>query len=140
MGEEFELLQRSPFSVRLAILMIAPLVVVPARGDENWNHPPDEKISGLRHGTFDSASMKVSVGFNIYLPAEYSTPETTRFPLIYYLHGIKGHESSYLAYARLLDRAISAKAIRPMILVFANGGSTSFFSDSPDGSIMGETV
>ena len=41
---------------------------------------------------------------------------------------------------RLLDQAIKSEAVPPMILVFANGGETSFFSDSPDRTVMGETV
>ena len=84
--------------------------------------------------------MNVNVGFNIYLPPQYSKENQQRFPVIYYLHGIKGNESSYLDYARLLDEAIKSGAVPPMILVFANGGETSFFSDSPDRTVMGETV
>jgi len=107
---------------------------------ENWNNPPKEKVQGVEHATFRSASMKVDVGFNIYLPPQYAGENQQRFPVIYYLHGIKGNESSYLDYARLLDHAIKSGAVRPMILVFANGGETSFFSDSPDRTAMGETV
>ena len=84
--------------------------------------------------------MNVDVGFNIYLPPQYAKQNLERFPAIYYLHGIKGNESSYLDYARLLDQAIKSGALAPMILVFANGGETSFFSDSPDRTVMGETV
>jgi enterochelin esterase-like enzyme len=124
--------------MRLSGLIAWAAVTVHASGD--WNHPPNEKIPGVQHGSFQSPSMKIDVGFNIYLPPEYVALSEKRFPVIYYLHGIKGHESSYLDYARLLNSAISSKAIQPTILVFANGGATSFFSDSPDGSIMGETV
>ena len=84
--------------------------------------------------------MNVDVGLNIYLPPQYAKQNQQRFPAIYYLHGIKGNESSYLDYARMLDQAIKSGAIRPMILVFANGGETSFFADSPDRTVMGETV
>jgi enterochelin esterase-like enzyme len=115
------------------------LITIAAR-PEDWNNPSREKIPGLQHGTFQSASMKVEVGFNIYLPPDYAALKASRFAVIYYLHGLKGHESSYVDYARLLNSAVAARAVHPMILVLANGGSTSFFSDAPDGSIMGETV
>ncbi len=84
--------------------------------------------------------MKVEIGFNIYLPRAYQAQSTNRFPVIYYLHGIKGNESSYLDYARILDKTIADRNVPPMILVFANGGSTSFFTDAADGSVMGEAV
>src|SRR2546428_3377880 len=125
----------------MAGLPLATLVVMvafSADAGEKWNNPPDEKIAGVQHGTFHSASMKADVGFNIYLPAAYEAQ--SRFPVIYYLHGIKGNESSYLDYARFLDKAIADRAVPPMILVFANGGSTSFFTDAADGSVMGESV
>jgi enterochelin esterase-like enzyme len=122
-------------------LILGLIAIVAASAPaSDWNHPPDQKIPGVQHSAFHSASMKVDVGFNIYLPPGYASRSAERFPVIYYLHGIKGHESSYLGYAQLLNRAIESKAIRPVILVFANGGPTSFFSDSPDHSIMGETV
>jgi enterochelin esterase-like enzyme len=121
------------------MLGVFALVALSASASD-WNHPPNEKIPGVEHGAFRSASMKVDVGFNIYLPPGYSSEGEKRFPVIYYLHGIKGHESSYLRYARVLNSAISSKTVKPIILVFANGGETSFFSDSPDGSVMGETV
>jgi len=111
-----------------------------APAKESWNNPPKEKIAGVEHGVFRSGSMKVEVGFNIYLPPQYTKENQRRFPTIYYLHGIKGNESSYLEYARLLDEGIKSGAVAPMILVFANGGETSFFSDSPDHTVMGETV
>ncbi len=111
-----------------------------AAARERWDNPPREKIAGIEHGTLRSLSMKVAVGFNIYLPPQYGREKDQRFPVIYYLHGIKGNESSYLDYARLLDQAVKSGAVPPMITVFANGGETSFFSDSPDGTVMGETV
>lgn len=107
---------------------------------ESWNNPPKERIPGVEHGVLRSPSMNVDVGFNIYLPPQYAKEKQQRFPAIYYLHGIKGSESSYLDYARLLDQAIKSGALAPIILVFANGGETSFFSDSPDRTVMGETV
>jgi len=126
---------------RLASIAIAvSLLCSHASANENWNNPPKEKIAGLDHGTFRSASMNVDVGFNIYLPGQYAKQNQQRFPVIYYLHGIKGNESSYLDYARLLEQAIKSGAAPHMILVFANGGETSFFSDSPDRNVMGETV
>lgn len=124
--------------IRLLCVGLAGLVVA-ASGAESWNHPLREKIPGLQHGTFRSASMKVEVGYNIFLPPDYATNAAARYPVIYYLHGMDGHESSYPDYARLLADAIRTRAVPPVILVLVNGGGTSFFTDAPDGSVMGES-
>ena len=103
-----------------------------------WNNPLKGKNPGLEHHTFQSPKMGIAVGYNICLPREYRAEPSRRFPVVYYLHGYEGNESSYIDYAKYWQ-AESAR-IPPCILVFANGGGTSFFSDSPDGSVMGETV
>ena len=112
-----------------------------ARGaDEHWNNPPKGKLTaGLEHGVFHSAAMGVEVGYNIYLPPDYAKGDH-RYPVVYYLHGLEGDESSYLDYARILSDGIRNKLVTPMILVFVNGGKTSFFSDSADGKVLAETA
>jgi endo-1,4-beta-xylanase len=82
--------------------------------------------------------MRTAVGYNVCLPPEYRSNTQQRFPIIYYLHGYKGDESSYLDYAEHWRTGL--RATGPCLLVFVNGGDTSFFSDAPDGSVMGEAV
>jgi enterochelin esterase-like enzyme len=105
---------------------------------ESWNNPPRRADAAVQHGTFQSRALKTEVGFNICLPPEYKANNTQRFPVIYYLHGYEGNESSYLEYAKYWREAL--KQCGPVILVFANGGESSFFTDAPDGSIPGETL
>jgi enterochelin esterase-like enzyme len=104
----------------------------------NWNNPPRRAESYIQHGTFRSSVLKSDVGYNICLPPEYAAQSKQRFPVIYYLHGYEGNESSYLDYAKYWRDA--CKRFGPSILVFVNGGETSFFCDSPDGSVPGETL
>jgi endo-1,4-beta-xylanase len=111
--------------IRLLCVGLAYLAVS-ASGAESWNHPLREKFPGLQHGTLQSASMKVEVGYNIFLPPDYATNTSARYPVIYYLHGMDGHESSYPDYARLLAEAIRTRTVPPVILVLVNGGGTSF--------------
>src|SRR6185436_11940683 len=87
---------------------------------------------------FRSAALRTDVGYNICLPAEYKTQSKQRFPVIYYLHGYEGNESSYLEYANHWRDA--CRRFGPSILVFVNGGEASFFCDSPDGSVPGESL
>jgi enterochelin esterase-like enzyme len=107
---------------------------------ENWNNPPGSLPSGVEHKTFTSASMKCAVGYNIYLPPEYATDPERRFPVVYYLHGRGGTENSNLNAFGLLDAAIKAGKVPPVIYVHAMAGRNSGYVDAPDGSVMGETL
>ena len=119
----------------LGLLLVS--AVAGAFGKSAWDNPPKDRAEWMEHRTFRSAAMKVDVGYNICLPPEYKDGKT-RFPVIYYLHGYEGSESSYPEYTEHWRESLSRTG--PTILVFANGGETSFFSDAPDGSVMGETV
>jgi enterochelin esterase-like enzyme len=120
--------------------MRAALLLVLLAAGENWNNPPKSLPAGAEHRTFMSASMKVEVGYNIYLPAEYKDNPDKRYPVLYYLHGRGGTESSNLGAIGLLDKAIKDGKVPPMIYVHAMGGRNSGYVDAPDGSVMGETA
>lgn len=115
------------------------LAVLLAAG-ENWNNPPKTLPANVEHRTFMSASMKVEIGYNIYLPAGYQDHPDQRYPVLYYLHGRGGTESSNLGAFSLLDGAIRDGKVPPMIYVHAMGGRNSGYVDAPDGSVMGETA
>jgi endo-1,4-beta-xylanase len=120
--------------------MRAALLVVLLAAGENWNNPPKNLPANVEHRTFMSASMKVEVGYTIYLPAEYKEKPDKRYPVLYYLHGRGGTESSNLGAIKLLDAAIQEGKVPPMIYVHAMGGRNSGYVDAPDGSVMGETA
>jgi enterochelin esterase-like enzyme len=120
--------------------MRAALLLVLLAAGENWNNPPKSLPAGAEHKTFMSASMKVEVGYNIYLPAEYKDNPDKRYPVLYYLHGRGGNESSNPGAIALLDKAIKDGKVPPMIYVHAMGGRNSGYVDAPDGSVMGETA
>lgn len=108
--------------------------------DIQWVNPPKDAPKGVTHHVFSSPSMKKDVGYNIYLPAEYETAASKRFPVIYWLHGAGGHESQGLAQAALLDKAITAGLMPPTIMVIPNGGRRSEYRDWPDQNVMSETM
>ncbi len=118
----------------LGLLIMMGALPLPAE----WNNPPRRADRDIQHGTFLSPSLNTRVGYNVLLPPQYSSNPASRFPVIYYLHGYQGNESSYLEYARHAREAW--KSGEPFILVFVNGGETSFFTDSPDRSVPGESV
>ena len=105
-----------------------------------WNDPRDLGIPGLRHATIESASMRRTVGFNVYLPPQYEQEPGRRFPAVYFLHGSTGTESSDAGLAGHVHAEILEGRIAPVIYVFPNGGAESYYRDWPDGTVMAETL
>lgn len=107
-----------------------------------WVNPlPQGKWpTGLKHDTFKSPSMKVNVGYCIYLPPGYSSDEQKRFPVVYYLHGGRpGNELKSIRLTSFIDKAMRAKQVPEMIYVFVNGGRISHYN-TPQFDSMGEDV
>ena len=105
-----------------------------------WNDPQDLQIPGMHHGTIESTSMKRTVGFNIYLPPQYEKEPARRFPVVYFLHGSTGTESSDAGLARYVHAEIVAGSIEPVIYIFPNGGAESGYRDWPDSYVKSETL
>src|SRR5580658_1855848 len=105
-----------------------------------WNDPRDLGIPGLQHGTIESASMRRTVGFNIYLPPQYEKEPDRRFPVVYFLHGSTGTESSDAGLAKYVDAEITSARIAPIIYVFPNGGAGSYYRDWPENYVRAETM
>lgn len=105
-----------------------------------WVNPTDKKLPGVEHHTFHSQAMNCEVGFNIYTPPDYANSDK-RYPVIYWLHGAApGGEAVGVGNAVILQKAILAGKLPPLIMVFPNGRRGSFYDDSFDGTIMAETA
>jgi endo-1,4-beta-xylanase len=104
-----------------------------------WNNPPTSPIPGVEHNVLHSASMDRDVGYNVYLPADYAESKH-RYPVVYFLHGAGGTESSDAGgFSGLIRKEVEAKHIPSVICVFPNGGMSGY-RDHPDQKIMGETL
>jgi hypothetical protein len=102
--------------------------------------PAQLKLPGVTHATFVSPSMKIPVGYCIYLPPTYATQTKTRFSVVYYLHGGRpGSELKSVKLAKPIDAAMRATKVAPMIYVFVNGGAVSHYN-YPQKKSMGEDV
>ncbi len=100
-------------------------------------------LTGVRHATFKSTSMKLQVGYCIYLPKQYGQADNaqTRYPVVYYLHGGRpGSETRSVALAKHIHAAQSQGKVRPMIYVFVNGGPVSHYNLPERAKAMGEDV
>jgi enterochelin esterase-like enzyme len=66
---------------------------------------------------------------DVYLPPGFST--TTRYPVVYLLHGMPGSPSEYIAGTQLAafaDTAIGSGSVRPFIAVIPAAGSTPHYN------------
>jgi endo-1,4-beta-xylanase len=107
--------------------------------DMTWFNPPKQPQPGLIHVGYESASMKIKVGYNIYLPPDY-VGGSKRYPVVYWLHGRGGTESSGGYPLHFLSEAVAAGKAPSMIVVYVSGGSQTNYCDSYDGKYMGETT
>jgi len=84
--------------------------------------------------TFSAANNR-NVSFQVYLPPNYATPGvTTRYPVVYSLHGIGGTSLQRASIAApTLDSLINSQQAPPMIWVFPDGQTDSFYGDAFDG-------
>ncbi|MCB1230109.1 MAG: 1,4-beta-xylanase [Verrucomicrobiae bacterium] len=98
---------------------------------------------GLKHGTFESPSMGLEVGYYIYLPPGYEDAKNaeTRYPVVYHLHGGRpGGEYKSVALSKFVDTAIKSGEIQPTIYVFPNGGPMSWYNYPQKENGSGENV
>ena len=100
--------------------------------------------SDLEAGKTNAVSFKgpitgESLKYMIYLPEDYDKGET-RYPVIYFLHGFGGDETSdHETVVKALKRAVAAGIVEPMIVVFPNGRENSAWADSKSGHKRVET-
>lgn len=108
---------------------------------QSWNTPNGGTLpAGCQHRSYYSDANKTTIGYNIYLPPDYGTNASARYPVVYSLHGMGGNEWGNLGYATALQSNINSGAIKPMIMVFVNGRSNTFYADAKDGSVKCETT
>lgn len=108
-----------------------------------WVNELKGKFPGVRHATFKSPSMKVEVGYCIYLPPGYDAAKNRekRYPTIFYLHGGRpGSETKSVRLATHFHKHISAGKVPPMIYLFVNGGPVSHYNMPERKNAMGEDV
>jgi S-formylglutathione hydrolase FrmB len=68
-------------------------------------------------------------GYNIYLPPGYDSG-SERYPVIYNFNCMGGDEYTQVSMADTLNNDIVNNNVPPMIMVFPNGGSQSFYYDN----------
>jgi len=93
----------------------------------SWVNPKLPNGAGLTHHVLSSQSLGHDVGYVVWTPPDYDSSGSTRYPVIYFLHGMGGNEASDSAgFSGLVDRAIRDGSVPPAICVFPNGGRSGY--------------
>src|SRR5882762_10652879 len=72
-----------------------------------------------------SKLVNATLPYNVILPADYRTSKTSRYPVLYLLHGLSGHYSDWLTRTNVADYAAQYR----MIVVMPEGND-SWYVDS----------
>ena len=107
--------------------------------DMTWFNVPKDPQPGVVHKGYQSKAMEKQVGYNIYLPPGYES-DSKRYPVVYWLHGRGGTESSNGYPVQYLNDGITSGKLPAIILVYVSGGSQTNYCDSYDGKYMSETT
>lgn len=80
--------------------------------------------------------------YRIYLPPDYETSGTRRYPVIYFLHGslVDSKRPIVAGYVARIDAAIRSGVIPPLIVVMPQGLNQNRWIDSRDGTKPMESV
>lgn len=115
--------------VKLRMRTSASLVSVPANPPALWDPRP-----GVTHGAIDINWHNSQVtgdtrNYHVYTPPGYDPNGTTRYPVLYLLHGNNGTSADWTAAGRanfMADNLIAAKRMVPMIIVMPLGHAVPF--------------
>lgn len=96
-------------------------VVMPG-APEPWQ-VSQRKTFGCEVISFHSQHADAEVGVNVLLPPGYQDEPSRRYPVLYFLHGLKGNEHTEAArFNRRFLNAMRVGETPPFIAVFPNGG------------------
>lgn len=74
---------------------------------------------------FQSKLINATLPYNVILPGDYDTSETTRYPVLYLLHGLTGHYSDWVSRTNVADYAADYR-----VIVVMPEGNDSWYTDS----------
>jgi enterochelin esterase-like enzyme len=104
-----------------------------------WTTPP-VNASGVQYRTFQSANAGATVSFHVWLPPQYQSMPTARFPVLYWLHGSGSPIAGIPWVSSWFGNAMAQGKIPPMLVVFPNGMGASMWCNSKDGEYLMESV
>ena len=95
-----------------SVLVVALTLCIPAPG----------RVETVR---FQSKLVNATLPYNVILPADYDTAKTTRYPVLYLLHGLTGHYNDWVTRTNVADYAAEYRMI-----VITPEGNDGWYTDS----------
>lgn len=122
-ADGMHLLDPSNTTIKPNLLALSNMVHVPAASPLPWDS------TAIPHGTvhhhfYTSAIVGDNRDFYVYTPPNYDANGTTRYPVLYLLHGYSDDASGWTAVGKanlILDSLIAQDRIKPMIVVMPLG-------------------
>jgi putative tributyrin esterase len=74
---------------------------------------------------FQSKLVNATLPYNVILPADYDTSRTTRYPVLYLLHGLTGHYSDWIQRTNVADYASAYS-----LIIVMPEGNDGWYTDS----------
>jgi len=74
---------------------------------------------------FQSKLINAALPYNVILPTDYDSSVTTRYPVLYLLHGLTGHYSDWIARTNVADYAAEYR-----LIIVMPEGNDSWYTDS----------
>ena len=84
---------------------------------------------------FQSKLINTTLPYNVILPTDYETSKTTRYPVLYLLHGLTGHYSDWIARTNVADYSAEYR----MIVVMPEGND-SWYTENYESYILQELL
>jgi enterochelin esterase-like enzyme len=126
---------------------------VPARGGlsafistppHTYVDPVALDLGGTQYGLYPTPShgQETFGSYRIYLPPGYAANATTRYPVIYFLHGrsVDSKRPITAYYISRADAAIRSGAMPPTIIVLVQGDNQGWYVDAQDGTRPMESI
>ncbi|HTM50838.1 MAG TPA: alpha/beta hydrolase-fold protein [Bryobacteraceae bacterium] len=130
---------RRAFGVLLAFSIVCTAQDEKKR-ESHWLDPDKSEPAGTKYASFSSKLAGSEVSYLLYLPPDYATTTSRRYPVVYWLHGLGGTQRTGAKFVAPLAAAIRAGNAPAMIVVLVNGMRDSLYCDSPDGKYPVESV
>ena len=74
---------------------------------------------------FQSKLIGAQLPYNVILPADYGTSKTTRYPVLYLLHGLTGHYTDWVSRTNIADYAVQYR-----LIIVMPEGNDSWYTNS----------
>lgn len=84
---------------------------------------------------FQSKLINTTLPYNVILPSDYDTSKTTRYPVLYLLHGLMGHYNDWVARTNIADYAAGYR-----LIVVMPEGNDSWYIDKYETYIVQELI